>query len=194
MIAYIKGSVEFKGADKAIVECGGIGYSLNMPLSQINELPQIGTNVKVYTYMHVREDILDLYGFTSEDALSLFQMLITVSGVGPKAAMSILSAHQPATIKSAIAGGDHKLLSQAQGIGAKTAQRIVLELKDKIDKASVGIDDMPSVATESNAVNEAISALVSLGYTYNESKNALRGASANTTEELLKYGLKQLMK
>ena len=194
MIAYIKGAVEFKGSDFAVIECGGIGYRVNMPLTQLTLLPSFGTEVKVFTYMYIREDILDLYGFVSEEALRTFELLISVNGVGPKAAMSILSALEPGSLAAAISGGDHKSISKAQGIGAKTAQRIVLELKDKIGKAPVGMTDVIRSAMESNSVNEAISALVALGYSYNESKNALSSAEGQTTEELVKYGLKMLMK
>ena len=164
MIAYIKGAVEFKGSDFAVIECGGIGYRVNMPLTQLTLLPSFGTEVKVFTYMYIREDILDLYGFVSEEALRTFELLISVNGVGPKAAMSILSALEPGSLAAAISGGDHKSISKAQGIGAKTAQRIVLELKDKIGKAPVGMTDVIRSAMESNSVNEAISALVALGY------------------------------
>lgn len=194
MIAYIKGTVEFKSGDYAVVECGGIGYKVNMPLSQLNILPIAGSEVKVFTYMYIREDILDLYGFMTEDALRTFEMLISVNGVGPKAANAILSALEPASLAAAISSGDHKSISQAQGIGPKTAQRIVLELKDKIGKAPVGMADVITPVKESNAVNEAISALVALGYSYNESKSALSGAEGTTTEELVKYGLKMLMR
>ena len=165
-----------------------------MPLTQLNLMPSIGTEVKVFTYMYIREDILDLYGFVSENALGTFELLISVNGVGPKAAMSILSALEPDSLAAAISAGDFKSISQAQGIGAKTAQRIVLELKDKIGKTPVGMTEVITPVRESNAVNEAISALVALGYSYNESKNALSGAEGTTTEELVKYGLKMLMR
>ncbi len=194
MISYIKGTVEFCGADFAIVECSGIGYRIHMPLTQLTGLPKVGSEVKVFTYMYIREDILDLYGFISQEALSLFELLISVNGVGPKAAMSILSALEPSSLIAAISGGDHKSISGAQGIGAKTAQRIVLELKDKVGKSPVTASDIPSPVLEGNAVNEAISALVALGYSYNESKAAVSGAEASTTEELIKYGLKMLMR
>ncbi len=194
MIAYIKGAVEFKSGDFAVVECGGIGYKVNMPLSQLNTMPPVGTEVKVFTYMYIREDILDLYGFMTEEALRTFEMLISVNGVGPKAANAILSALEPTSLAAAISGGDYKSISQAQGIGPKTAQRIVLELKDKIGKAPVGMTDVITPVKESNAVNEAISALVALGYSYNESKSALAGSEGSTTEELVKYGLKMLMR
>ena len=194
MIAYIKGTVEFKSGDYAVVECGGMGYKVNMPLSQLNIMPAVGSEVKVFTYMYIREDILDLYGFMTENALHTFEMLISVNGVGPKAANAILSALEPASLAAAISGGDYKSISQAQGIGPKTAQRIVLELKDKIGKAPVGMADVITPVKESNAVNEAISALVALGYSYNESKSALSGAEGATTEELVKYGLKMLMR
>ena len=194
MIAYIKGTVEFKSGDYAVVECGGMGYKVNMPLSQLNIMPAVGSEVKVFTYMYIREDILDLYGFMTEDALHTFEMLISVNGVGPKAANAILSALEPASLAAAISGGDYKSIAQAQGIGPKTAQRIVLELKDKIGKASVGMADVITPVKESNAVNEAISALVALGYSYNESKSALAGSEGTTTEELVKYGLKMLMR
>jgi len=194
MIAYIKGTVEFKSGDYAVVECGGMGYKVNMPLSQLNIMPAVGSEVKVFTYMYIREDILDLYGFMTEEALQTFEMLISVNGVGPKAANAILSALEPASLAAAISGGDYKSISQAQGIGPKTAQRIVLELKDKIGKAPVGMTEVITPVKESNAVNEAISALVALGYSYNESKSALAGSEGTTTEELVKYGLKMLMR
>lgn len=194
MISYIKGTVEFKGTDFAVVECGGIGYRVNMPLSQLSVMPTIGSEVKVFTYMYIREDILDLYGFMSEEALHIFEQLISVNGVGPKAAMSILSALEPSSLAAAISGGDYKSISTAQGIGAKTAQRIVLELKEKIGKMPIGVSNVIKPVQESNAVNEAISALVALGYTYNESKNALVGAECSETEELVKFGLKMLMR
>ncbi len=193
MISYIKGTVEFVGADIAVIECGNIGYRLRMPLSQLNMLPKIGLDVKVYTYMYIREDILDLYGFMSEQALSLFEQLISVNGVGPKAAVSILSALDTDSLISAISGGDYKSISSAQGIGTKTAQRIVLELKDKIGSSPVGVEDMPAISTKNNSANEAISALVALGYSYNESKFAIQGASG-TTEEIVKHALKMLMR
>lgn len=194
MISYIKGTVEFKGSDFAVIECAGIGYRVNMPLTQLTLLPGTGADVKVFTYMYIREDILDLYGFVGEDALHIFELLISVNGVGPKAAMSILSALEPDSLADAVSSGDYKSISKAQGIGAKTAQRIVLELKDKIGKSAVGMTDVIKPVAESNSVNEAISALVALGYSYNESKNALSGAEDTTTEELVKYGLKMLMK
>ncbi len=194
MISYIKGTVEYTAGDFAVIECGGIGYKIRMPLTQITALPGIGKETKVYTYMYVREDILDLYGFISEEALSTFEMLITVNGVGPKAAMSVLSAFSASDFAAAVAGGDHKSISKAQGIGAKTAQRIVLELKDKIGKSTDIMPSAVSPALSSNNVNEAINALVALGYSYNESKSALSGAEELTTEELIKYGLKQMMK
>jgi Holliday junction DNA helicase RuvA len=194
MISYIKGTVEFIGADFAVIECGSIGYKIRMPLTQLNQLPKIGLSAKVYTYMYVREDILDLYGFMSERALALFDQLISVSGVGPKAAISILSALEPDSFVAAVSGGDYKSISTAQGIGTKTAQRIVLELKDKLGKTPIGQEDIPIAVAGSNAVNEAISALISLGYSYNESKAAVAGAVGETTEELVKYALKMLMR
>ena len=193
MISYIKGTVEYAAADFAVIECGGIGYKVRMPLTQLTALPHIGSQAKVYTYMYIREDILDLYGFMSEEALKTFELLISVNGVGPKAGLSILSAYSAQELTALITSGDHKAIAKSQGIGAKTAQRIVLELKDKVGK--VGGDAMPSAespAAASNAFNEALSALVALGYSYNESKAALSGAQGETTEELIKYGLKQL--
>ena len=193
MISYIKGTLEYAGADFAVIECGGIGYKVRMPLTQLTALPRVGERAKVYTYMYIREDILDLYGFVSEEALGIFELLISVNGVGPKAGLSILSAYSAQELGVLISTGDHKAISKAQGIGAKTAQRIVLELKDKIGKKgndAAILEESPSLGT--NALNEAISALVALGYSYNESKAALSGAKGETTEELIKYGLKQL--
>ena len=193
MISYIKGTVEYAGADFAIIECGGIGYRVRMPLSQLTALPHMGTEAKVFTYMYIREDILDLYGFMSEEALKIFEMLISVNGVGPKAGLSILSAYSAQELGVLISTGDHKAIAKAQGIGAKTAQRVVLELKDKIGKTGADTADFEeSPSASSNALNEAISALAALGYSYNESKAALGGAQGETTEELIKYALKRL--
>ncbi|MDP4119207.1 MAG: Holliday junction branch migration protein RuvA [Bacillota bacterium] len=194
MISYIKGTVEFAGEEYAVIDNGGIGYKLHMPLTQITALPYIGKEVKVYTYMYVREDILDLYGFISEEALHTFQMLISVNGVGPKAAMSVLSVLTPHDFAVAVTGGDHKSISQAQGVGGKTAQRIVLELKDKVGKGLARESDGIRVEPESNIHSEAVNALVALGYSYGESKQALEGVYGETTEELIKAGLRQLMR
>ena len=132
MYAYFKGTVTDVLDDAMVIEVGGIGYRIFVPQNLINSTP-VGTNITIYTYTCVREDALTLYGFSSKEELKLFKLLITVSGIGPKMGLGILSGMEPSTIISAIISQDNKILSSAPGVGAKTANRIILELKDKVD-------------------------------------------------------------
>src|SRR5690554_1437219 len=131
MIGYITGDLTVVSQDSIIIEQAGIGYELTVPSSAINNLPSIGSDVKIYTYLHVREDILALYGFLNHDDLKVFKLLITVSGIGPKAAIGILSALTPDDLRFAILSEDVKAITQAPGVGPKTAKKLILELKDK---------------------------------------------------------------
>lgn len=185
MISFIKGKLEHIDADNIIVENGGIGFRINVPLSTLATVGNVGDEVKVYTVMNVKEDDISLFGFASAEELNMFNMLITVSGVGPKMALAVISAIQPSKFGLAVITNDAKTLTQAQGVGNKVAQRIVLELKDKIAKqqkvsadAGLGIDN--DAFNEENIVfcgqgrlSEAVSALVVLGYNKNEAHKAI---------------------
>lgn len=154
----------------------------------------VGDEVQIFTYFHVREDTMALYGFLSRDELDMFELLISVSGIGPKVGLAILSALSPAKLALAILGGDVKSLKSVPGIGGKTANRIVLELKDKIDDdAAIDLEGEPSVK---DSGKEAVNALISLGYSIGEASNAVRSVDPGIggTEEIIKAALKNLMK
>ena len=141
MIYSIRGKLMVKDTELAVVECGGVGYACRTTLSTLSQLQAVGNDVMLYTYLHVREDNIELFGFASQQELNCFKMLISVSGVGPKAALSILSDVTPEKFALLVASEDSKTLTRTKGIGAKTAQRIVLELKDKIVKENINIID-----------------------------------------------------
>lgn len=200
MFAYIKGTVEAKGSDSVIVEAGGIGYRIFTALSTINNIGQIGTQVKVYTHYHVREDLVALYGFFTMEELGMFEMLITVSGVGPKAAISMISTLSPSRFALAVISQDTKSLTKAQGIGPKMAQRIILELKDKISKEqltanNIGNCDDIEIGGDS-ALSEAVSALMVLGYNSFEASNSVSSIyqEGMGVEEIIMKALKSLSK
>nr|WP_294488666.1 Holliday junction branch migration protein RuvA [uncultured Anaerosporobacter sp.] len=202
MISFIKGELDSIYEDGIVIENGGIGYDIKVPLSVMNELPSTGEEVKIYTYLYVREDILCLYGFLSRDDLQVFKLLITVNGIGPKGALGILSTISPDDLRFAVLADDAKAIAKAPGIGAKTASKLILELKDKLkledafeQKLSKVSMDSPSAASETNAKNEAIQALVALGYTNTEALKAVRGIEITPdmeTEDILKLSLKKI--
>lgn len=201
MFAYIKGTLEAKGNDSIIVEAGGIGYRIYTALSTINAVGQLSAPVKIYTHYYVREDIAALYGFYTMDELGMFDMLITVSGVGPKAAISMISTLSPSRFALAVVSQDTKSLSKAPGIGPKMAQRIILELKDKISKEQLtaGTLSETELVIESgtlNSVSEAVSALMVLGYSSYEASGAVSKAyqEGMVVEELITKALKSLSK
>lgn len=199
MIYSLTGELVHTEIGMAVIECGGVGYGVRTSLSTLGRLPSIGETTKIFTYMNVREDAVELFGFADREELNCFKMLISISGVGPKAAISILSDLTPQKFALCVATGDAKTLTKCQGIGLKSASRIVLELKDKIAKEQLtkkdaGLDFIPQM-NSSNAMSEAINALVVLGYSQSEATVALAGASPeDTVEELIKLGLKQLAK
>ncbi len=174
MISYIIGVVDSIESDRVIVEHNEMGYNIFMPNASLERIG-VGEKLKIYTYFSVREDAMQLYGFLTKDELELFKKLIAVSGVGPKGGLAIISACPGDSLQMAIISGDAKAISKAQGIGAKTAQRIIIELKDKID-----IEDMISVkGTEKATVNstvqsDAIEALLALGYSRTDAFNAVK--------------------
>jgi len=200
MIALVRGTLAYKSIDHVIIDVGGVGYRLTIPLSTFYSLPETG-EVSLFTHTHVREDALLLYGFLSIEEKELFIILIGISGVGPKLAVNILSHIPTGDLRRAIATGDVKRLSGLPGIGKKTAERLVLELKDKVGP----IDQLPassdttSVAgpTAGALVNDVISALVNLGYKENMARKVLENmelAPDLTMEEILKGALKVLVR
>lgn len=202
MYAYIKGKLEYRSNDFIIVEAGGIGYRINTSLSTIESTGQLGSEVKIFTHLYVREDIMSLYGFATQEELGMFELLLTVSGVGPKAAISLISSVAPSKFGLAVITDDTKTLTRAQGIGAKMAQRIILELKDKIKKeqlAAISADMQnpgPAVPKEGSRVSEAISALMVLGYTAIEASRAVSAVYSEDMdlESIIKNSLKGLIR
>lgn len=203
MIAYVSGIIDDIAEDNAIIDVGGIGYNVKISADTASRLPGIGEPVKLYTYTCVREDAFQLYGFLSRSDLEIFKLLITVNGIGPKGGLAILSVMDADDLRFAIMSGDSKAISRAPGIGAKTAQRVILDLKDKIS-----IDDTliaKEIAVNSVGGNimkidtpqkkEAIEALVSLGYGQTESAkavNAIEGIENMDSGEVLKAALKKM--
>ena len=178
MYAYIKGEIVDITEDNLVLECNNIGYNIRIPLSVAQRLPGIGATVKIYTYTSVREDAFNLFGFLSKDDVEIYKKLIAVNGIGPKGALSILSAMSAEDLRFAILSGDVKAISKAQGIGAKSAERIILELRDKVQlmgSAALEPDVMAAgVPTQNSAKNEAVEALTSLGYTPSDALKAVR--------------------
>lgn len=204
MISFIKGKLVHIYENVIIVENNGIGYEIFVPVSVIGNMPLVGSEVMIYTYMHVREDALQLFGFLDRDTLEIFKLLITVSGIGPKGAIGVLGTLSADDIRYAVMAEDAKTIAKAPGIGAKTASKVVIELKDKLKMRDVAenisseIDGQQSIFDDGGskqAVSDAIEALVSLGYSATEATKAVRKADAGdnvTVEELLKLSLKYL--
>ncbi|MBQ9313845.1 MAG: Holliday junction branch migration protein RuvA [Clostridia bacterium] len=194
MYAYIKGSLEIKGNDYVVIEAGGIGYKVFAPITTINKLGEIGDQVKVYTHYHVREDDISLYGFYSLEELRMFELLISVSGVGAKSANSILANITPSSFALAVITNNVKELTKLPGIGAKSAQRIILELKDKLktDESLPSNDPVFTeiIANDDNA-SEAVSALQVLGYPVKEATKAVSSfdSSNMSVEDIIKRAL-----
>lgn len=179
MYAYIKGEIVDISEDNVVLECHDIGYNIKVPFSVIQQLPGIGSQVRIYTYTCVREDAFILYGFLTKDDLWIFKKLITVNGIGPKGALGILSVMSADDLRFAIIAGDSRAISKAPGIGAKSAERIILDLKDKITLEPDRIDQNDTIATSadlvnSDARNEAIEAMTALGYSPSEALKAVK--------------------
>jgi Holliday junction DNA helicase RuvA len=190
VIAFLTGRVAGKAAGSALLDVGGVGYRLLMSTRSLSSLPAVGDTVTVHTYLHVREDELTLFGFESEDERGLFETLIGISGVGPKVALAVLSGLSPDALRSAVAADDVAVLSSVPGVGKKLAQRLALELKDKLD-----LPDLGGFARSGRpaAAAEARDALLSMGFTAVEAAAALRGApDGASAEQLLKSALKTL--
>jgi Holliday junction DNA helicase RuvA len=205
MVAYVNGILESIEEGNAVVDVNGIGINVNISGSTMDRMPGIGEVVKLYTYTNVKEDAFTLFGFLSRDELGLFKLLITVNGIGPKGGLAILSVMSPDDLRFAIIAGDSASIAKAPGIGKKTAERITLELKDKIKVTedsllSQGGDSLGGELSgeNSSAKDETVAALVALGYNQSDAMRAVRkvlgsdvGAAADT-EDLLKLALKEM--
>ena len=201
MYAYIKGKLAEKNIDHIVVEAGGIGYLIYVPAQSIDYLPDEGDQIKVYTYLYIREDAMVLYGFLTKDDLEIFKMLITVSGIGPKGGLGILSTLSADDLRFAILSGDSKTISKAPGIGAKTAQRVIIDLKDKMsleeafEKKLDNNADGVQKTLNSSIKNDAVMALSALGYSSAESLKAVSKVDIiddMDVEDVLKLALKNM--
>lgn len=198
MIYSLNGILKVVEPNFLVVEVGGVGFGVKTTLNTIAQLPEIGKEVFLYTYLNVREDAMELFGFSHSSELNCYKMLISVNGVGPKAALSILSDNTPEQFALSVASGDAKNLTRSAGIGLKTAQRIVLELKDKVSKEQVasGVTGKTVAQTSGAATgnaSEAISALVVLGYAQSDAASVITAMdSSSSVEDMIKAGLKAL--
>lgn len=203
MYAYLKGKVSDITEESCIVEVNNIGYNVHISSTTAHELAGLGNEVKVYTYTSVREDAIQLYGFTTQADLRMFKLLITVSGIGPKVALSILSAIDSDSIRFAVITGDVKTLSRAPGIGKKTAERMILDLKDKVDPdeyitgAPVAISSTSEISdkTANPMIKEAAEALTALGYSSSDALRAVKSVDITDgmeIEDILKLALAAL--
>lgn len=200
MLAFVKGKLDTVTGDYIIVENQGNGYEILVPGSVIQAMPQVGNEVKIYTYLYVREDVLQLYGFLTKDQLDMFKLLITVNGIGPKGALGILTVMDVDALRLAILSDDAKSIAKSPGIGAKTAGKLILELKDKCHLEDIldsgGGRTSPLAETaDSGARNDAIQALVALGYSASEAAGAVRKVKVSedmSVEDILKQSLKNV--
>lgn len=198
MIAYIKGKLETKSSTYVVVDVNGIGYKIFMSGTAISEMPEVGENVKVHTYYYVREDNISLYGFNTQEELKMFELLLSVSGVGAKSAIAMLSAIKPSSFALAVISNDVKALIKIPGVGPKSAQRIILELKDKLktEQALAEEDniEIKTIIADNSKVDEAISALQVLGYNRKEIEKAFEHIPSKelSVEDLIKQALKIL--
>ncbi len=199
MFAYIKGSLEMKSKNYIVIDVGGLGYKIFMSETAINEIGEIGENIKVFTYYRVREDDISIFGFRTQEELRMFELLLSVSGVGAKSALAMLSCIEPSDFAIAVISNNIKLLTQIPGIGTKSAQRIILELKDKL-KAEQNEEQIEQSKLKSAKVNEtvqeAISGLMVLGYSRKDIEKAFEHLTFESlsVEDLIKNGLILLSK
>ena len=207
MFYYLNGTVAVLSPEKAVIDCGGVGYLLSITTKTYDALVSEGALkpdgnaseivAKLFTYYHVREDAAELYGFYTENECTLFKMLISISGVGPKAALSILSTLSCDAFINAVVSQDAKAIASAQGIGIKSAQKIILELKDKLSSWSYAYDGTTlsgeESAPDSDIIKEAINALSVLGYSRQEATKAVKNAKGNTVEDVIRSALSNLM-
>ena len=197
MIYNVRGKLTYTDTQFVVVECGGVGFKCFTSLNTAKTVGKIGSEVNLFTYLSVREDAMDLFGFSTQTELDSFKLLITVSGVGPKAAIAVLSELSPDKLAIAIAAGDSKSITKANGVGKKTAERIVLELKDKMVNMSSGEISSAAAsaisAVEETASAEAVAALVALGFSQSDAAVAVGQMDKSlSADEMIRLGLRQL--
>lgn len=200
MISYIKGELIEVLEDRIIIECQGIGYNIFVPMSVLDNLPMIGENIKIHTYMHIREDAMILFGFSNRDDLQVFKLLLAVNGIGPKGAIGILSTMTSDDLRFAVLGDDVQAISKAPGIGTKTAKKLILELKDKFKlEDAVELKTLHMIEKnddrKSDKKSEAILALTALGYSKTEAVKAVSKVTIiddMEVEDILKIALRHI--
>ena len=204
MIRFVKGTLAFVGESEVVIENNGIGYGISVPMSVVEMLPDIGSEVMLYTYLNVREDAMQLFGFLTQEDLKMYRLLITVNGIGPKAGLGIMGSMSSYDIRYAIMAGDAKAIAKAPGIGPKTAGKVILELKDKMEweeflsEGEMESREVPKDTASlqmGGIVQDAVEALVVLGYPKMDAAKAVRSVALTddmTVEELLKQSLKKM--
>ena len=197
MISYVKGELTEILEDAIVVESGGVGYNIMVPASLFRELPPVGRDVKIYTHFQVKEDAMSLYGFFTREDVRIFRMLIGVSGIGPKGALGILSVLTPDDLRFAVLAEDVAAISKAPGVGKKTAQKCIIELKDKLSlqeavEIKMAHHQASSSVVQDDPRDEALQALVALGYSASEAMRAVKAAHGDTVEDLIRSALKQM--
>ena len=201
MYSYIKGELAEVNTDHIVIDVGGIGYMIYIPAQSLNYLPGIGEMLKVHTYLYMREDAMILYGFLTKDDLEMFKLLITVSGIGPKGGLAVLSTLSSDDLRFAVLSGDSKAISKAPGIGSKTAQRVIIDLKDKLsledafEKKLEHENEKINVSSNSQVKNDAVMALNALGYSSTESLKEVSKVEITDdmdVEDVLKAALKHM--
>ncbi|MDR3209784.1 MAG: Holliday junction branch migration protein RuvA [Oscillospiraceae bacterium] len=199
MFYYLDGAVALMGPNLAVIDCGGVGYACAVSTNTLSRL-EVGKKARLFTYCNIREDAFDIFGFYDASEKRCFELLIAVSGVGPKAALAILSVCTPESLALAVLGDDTRMITTAPGVGKKIAQRIVMELKDKVAKEAAGLAASgyvpPAPSAESARADEAAAALAVLGYTQGEVAALLRKLDTEnlTTEEIVRAALKQSLR
>ncbi|MBQ9263387.1 MAG: Holliday junction branch migration protein RuvA [Clostridia bacterium] len=197
MYAYLNGLVADKGQNSLVIDVGGVGYLLAVSMNTLQETPPVGEKMKVYTYFSVREDAVELFGFASQEEKNMFTRLLTVSGIGPKVALSILGAMPLRDLTLAIITGDITALSRAPGVGKKTAQRLALELKEKVEQSDldyIPANVAPVTAVQEDAAQEALAALQALGYTPAEAARAIQQVKgqSDSANDLVRLALRNM--
>ena len=198
MISFIRGELATVESDMAVIDVGGVGYGVFMPSQSLERLPSTGQEVRLFTYLNVREDAMQLYGFLRKDELEIFKLLLGVSGIGPKGGLNILSLLSADELRFAVLSGDVKAISKAQGVGKKTAEKLIIELKDKLkieDMMPGAREDSVDATIQRGVQGEAIQALVALGYGNTESLQAVRQVEIEnkSVEEVLKEALRKML-
>ena len=201
MISFLKGCIEEKSEKSLFLDVNGVGYEVYMPTGSTSQLPKVGEDVKIHTYLQISENGIGLYGFLTKDELNVFKLLITVNGIGPKGAVGILSALSANDLRLAVLAEDDKAIAKAPGIGPKTAKKLILELKDKfhledaLEEIAAPAQKTATGSDMNDAAMEAVQALTALGYSNSDALKAVRMTdlgSVTNTEDILKAALKQL--